>query len=94
MNYYKPWKWLFLIHQIKIAMMLGILGKLMKAIKPLSLLLRSRPMRNDRIYNWLHSKPLYKPRSKTEIITEILSGLFVAVAIVATVMLTLVQLGG
>jgi len=51
-------------------------------------------MRNDRIYNWLHSRPLYKPRSKTEIITEILSGLFVAVAIVATVMLTLVQLGG
>ena len=94
MNYYKPWKWLFLIHQTRTRTMLGILVKLKRGIKPLSLLLRSRPMRNDRIYNWLHSKPLYKPRSKTEIITEVMSGLFVAVAVVATVMLTLVQLGG
>jgi len=51
-------------------------------------------MRNDRIYNWLHTRPLYKPRSKTEIITEVLSGLFVAVATVATVIITLVQIGG
>lgn len=51
-------------------------------------------MRNDRIYNWLHGKPLYKPRNRTEIIIEILSGLFVAVAIVATVIITLVQIGG
>ena len=51
-------------------------------------------MRNDRIYNWLHTRPLYKPRSKTEIITEILSGLFVAVAIVATVIITMAQIGG
>lgn len=51
-------------------------------------------MRNDRIYNWLHTKPLYKPRSKAEIITEVLSGLFVAVAIVATVIVTLVKIGG
>ena len=51
-------------------------------------------MRNDRIYNWLHAKPLYKPRSKTEIITEVMSGLFVAVAIVATVIITLARIGG
>lgn len=51
-------------------------------------------MRNDRIYNWLHSKPLYKPRNRTEIIIEVLSGLFIASAIVALVYITLVQIGG
>ena len=51
-------------------------------------------MRNDRIYNWLHSKPLYKPRTRTEIIIEILSGLILASAIVALVYITLVQIGG
>lgn len=51
-------------------------------------------MRNDRIYNWLHSKPLYKPRSRTEIITEILSGLFLASAIVALVYITMAEIGG
>ena len=51
-------------------------------------------MRNDRLYNWLHSKPLYKPRNRTEIITEILSGLFIAVAIIATVIITMAEIGG
>lgn len=51
-------------------------------------------MRNDRIYNWLHSKPLYKPRSRTEIITEILSGLIIASAIVALVYITMAEIGG
>ena len=51
-------------------------------------------MRNDRIYNWLHSKPLYKPRSRTEIITEILSGLILASAIVALVYITMAEIGG
>lgn len=51
-------------------------------------------MRNDRIYNWLHSKPLYKPRSRTEIITEVLSGLFIASVIIALVYITMAEIGG